>query len=95
MALWLLAIPWILVLIIVLRRYATRSPQLASYPPHPTGSFLSVIVPARNEAHNIERCVRSILNSRYGPLDVVVVDDHSTDDTAALHHGRRHHGRGS
>lgn len=84
MASWLLATPWILVLLVVLRRYATRSPQLASYPPHDTGPSLSVIVPARNEAHNIERCVRSILNSRYAPLDVVVVDDHSTDDTAEI-----------
>jgi chlorobactene glucosyltransferase len=46
--------------------------------------MLSVIIPARNEAHNIERCVRSILAARYEPLEVIVVDDHSTDGTAAI-----------
>jgi chlorobactene glucosyltransferase len=84
MTFWLLATPWILVFLVVLRRYATRSPQLASYPPQLSGPSLSVIVPARNEAHNIERCVRSILDSRYAPLDIVVIDDHSTDDTVAI-----------
>lgn len=38
-----------------------------------------VIIPARNEASNIERAVRSFPAS-----DVVVVDDHSTDATAAI-----------
>lgn len=47
---------------------------------------VSVVVPARNEATHIEACVRSILASDY-PADrfeLIVVDDHSTDGTAAL-----------
>lgn len=43
-----------------------------------------MIVPARNEAEVIERCVVSILGSSYGPLELIVVDDRSTDDTAAI-----------
>lgn len=43
-----------------------------------------MVIPARNEAANIERCVRSALTSTYQPLDVVVVDDRSTDATAAI-----------
>lgn len=46
--------------------------------------LVSVIVPARNEAQNIERCVRSILDSRWPALEVIVVDDRSEDDTGAL-----------
>src|SRR5512140_844361 len=46
--------------------------------------LVSVIVPARNEAHNIERCVRSILESRWPALEVIVVNDRSEDDTGAL-----------
>jgi chlorobactene glucosyltransferase len=43
--------------------------------------LVSVIVPARNEAHNIERCVRSILATSYPNLELIVVDDASTDGT--------------
>ena len=45
---------------------------------------MSVIVPARNEVNNIERCVRSLLESRWPALEVIVVDDRSEDATGAL-----------
>ena len=47
---------------------------------------VSVLVPARNEARAIERCVRSLLAQHYPPerLRVVVVDDESTDGTQAI-----------
>ena len=80
----LLAAPWIAVLWIVVRRYATRGPQLRGYAPRPTGPTLSVIIPARNEAPNIERCLRSVLAAAYAPLEIIVVDDHSSDDTAEI-----------
>ncbi len=44
---------------------------------------LSVIVPARNEADNIEAIAASILASTHQPLQLILVDDRSTDDTAA------------
>jgi chlorobactene glucosyltransferase len=80
----LLASPWLAVLWIVIRRYATRGPMLQGYAPRPNGPALSVIIPARNEALNIERCMRSVLAAAYAPLEVIVVDDRSTDDTAAI-----------
>lgn len=45
---------------------------------------VSVIVPARNEARNIERLVRSVLASTWPHLELIVVDDHSSDGTGAL-----------
>ena len=45
---------------------------------------LSIIVPARNEGYQIEQCVRSLLAQSYPDFEVIVVDDTSTDDTAAI-----------
>jgi chlorobactene glucosyltransferase len=43
-----------------------------------------VCVPARNEAANIETCVRAVLASEAVDLELIVVDDSSTDDTGEL-----------
>jgi chlorobactene glucosyltransferase len=48
------------------------------------GPLISLIVPARNEAHNIRRCVEALLTQSYPNIEVVVVDDRSTDATPAL-----------
>jgi cellulose synthase/poly-beta-1,6-N-acetylglucosamine synthase-like glycosyltransferase len=45
---------------------------------------VSVIVPAYNEAANIAATVRSLVASDYPWVEVVVVDDGSTDGTAAI-----------
>jgi hypothetical protein len=46
---------------------------------------LSVLIPARNEAANIEACVRSVFSSGWpGRLEVVCVDDRSTDGTGGI-----------
>ena len=79
---WLAAAPWLIVLLLILYRFTGRRPRLEQYEPVFTGPLLSVIIPARNEARNIERCVRSVLGTRYSPIEVIVVDDRSTDDTA-------------
>lgn len=47
---------------------------------------LSVVVPARNEANNIEACVSTLLGQNYPTLclRVIVVDDQSDDETASI-----------
>jgi chlorobactene glucosyltransferase len=42
---------------------------------------VSVLVPARNEGCNIEACVTSLLKQDYPDFEVIVLNDHSTDDT--------------
>ncbi len=43
--------------------------------------MLSIVVPARDEERSIEACVRSLLAQRWLDVEVIVVDDRSTDTT--------------
>jgi len=81
---WLAAAAFVALLILVSHRLRDRRPALVDYPPAATGPAVSVIIPARNEARNIELCLGSILANSYPAFDVVVVDDRSSDDTAAI-----------
>ncbi|HMA24295.1 MAG TPA: glycosyltransferase [Gemmatimonadaceae bacterium] len=81
--LWTL--PWILPPVAALVRSSkSRSlDDVAADAPRPA-PLVSVIVPARNEQRNIERCVQSVLATQYPSLEVIVVNDHSTDETGAI-----------
>ena len=62
-------------------------PRLTSPPPLPEDAFLpgvSVIVPARDEAETIERGLRSLLALNYPRLEVIAVNDGSSDETPAI-----------
>ncbi len=52
-------------------------------------TVISIIIPARNEAHNIGACIDSILAQKYPAslFEIIVVDDHSEDDTVAIVEG--------
>lgn len=49
-------------------------------------TFLSIVVPARNEANSIQNCIQSLLNQNYPKelFEIIIVDDHSEDDTASI-----------
>lgn len=46
-----------------------------------TEIILSIIIGAYNEERNIKRCLRSILDNTLSEIEVIVVDDGSTDET--------------
>jgi chlorobactene glucosyltransferase len=45
---------------------------------------LSVLIPARNEEHNIGPCLSAVLQQDYPLLEIIVIDDASTDQTGAI-----------
>lgn len=75
---WLGLLAWVLLVVKEPEELPDEPPPEADLP------LVSVILPARNEALNIERCVRSLTGSSYPAFEVIVVDDRSTDGTGAL-----------
>jgi len=49
-----------------------------------TRPLLSVVIPTRNRAHLVCEAIESALAQRRGQVEVIVVDDGSTDDTATM-----------
>jgi chlorobactene glucosyltransferase len=82
---WAVALPWLFSWLYVL--WSIRdSRTVGDYPPMRAAGAprVSVIVPARDEALNIERCVRSLLLTTYANVEFIIVDDHSTDGTGDI-----------
>jgi chlorobactene glucosyltransferase len=48
------------------------------------GPLVSVLIPARNEEKNIERCLNSLRNQLYKNYEILVINDNSTDGTGAI-----------
>jgi len=46
--------------------------------------LVSICIPARNEAPNIEACVKGLLASNHPNVEVLVYDDQSTDATSTI-----------
>ena len=45
---------------------------------------ISVLIPARNEQKNIRTTLEAVLSNRGAAVEVIVLDDHSTDSTAKI-----------
>lgn len=48
------------------------------------GPLVSILIPARNEARTIARCVESLARQDYPHCEILVLDDHSEDQTATI-----------
>lgn len=60
------------------RLYRTPVPIERPLPP------VSILIPARNESRSIEAALTAALASRDVTFEIIVLDDHSEDDTAAI-----------
>jgi cellulose synthase/poly-beta-1,6-N-acetylglucosamine synthase-like glycosyltransferase len=89
MAVMLIALAWAALVAQLLSMAAawwnhSHTPPLDDAPPSAREPSLLVVVPARDEEGNIGACVRALLASRLTRLRVRVVDDGSSDRTAAI-----------
>src|ERR1700733_13316451 len=83
---WLIALAW-LWKAITAARGLPRIPNLLEprYNLTPAGSLtVAVIVPARNESADIAATLESLLNQDYPNLQILAVNDRSTDTTGDL-----------
>src|SRR4051812_1211839 len=47
-------------------------------------TLISVVIPVKDDAEMLERCLRGIQNQRRPADEIIVVDNASTDDTLAV-----------
>lgn len=72
----------VILLITIWNIYLTRKTRRHNIPA--SLPRVSILVPARNEEDNITTCALSLLKQDYPDFEVIILDDHSTDQTAAL-----------
>lgn len=71
-----------LLLNVILNLKSLGKPNAASIS-HAT-PLISILIPARNEETNIGTCLKSLCRQDYPNFEILVVDDNSTDSTAAI-----------
>ena len=49
-----------------------------------TNPFVSIVIPVKNGSAVLDPCLRAIKRSSYKNFELIVVDDHSTDETVAV-----------
>lgn len=89
----LVLLSWVCLFIKALRSHVNtplitnRSNMIENKKLHINKPFVSVIIPARNEEDNIEKCLLSVLTQDYSNFEVVAVDDNSEDRTLEIMKG--------
>lgn len=78
---WISLLLALLPLLLTLDNLRRLRPLRAAPPP---GTAVSILIPARDEEDNIAAAITAALASRDAEIEVIVLDDHSTDRTAAI-----------
>jgi len=79
----IILIAWVMALIRTIVNL-TLIPRLRADMRPTSEPLVSVIIPARDEAHIIEQTVRAFLAQTYANLEVIVINDRSTDGTGDI-----------
>lgn len=83
----LAALFWVLLAVrtrLRIRRQPYLRPPAAPADGPADAPLVSIILPARNEERNIERCLRTLMAQDYPRIEIIVIDDRSTDRTAEI-----------
>lgn len=80
---WIVLVAWGFALVTTLVNLRLI-PRLGAFAAPAAGARVSVVMPARNEERGIGRAVRAMLAQSWTDLEVIVVDDRSTDATGAI-----------
>jgi chlorobactene glucosyltransferase len=77
---------WLLVVRLWYRQHTTQLPRVPQVEPSTLlePPLVSIIMPVRNEAHQIAACIQSLLAQDYPRFEVIVVNDCSEDNTGAI-----------
>ena len=80
---WLMLclIPFTVVAVNMVTWHRPKGTLLSQQCPSPS---VSVLIPARNEENNIKECIEQIYESTQQPLEVIVYNDNSTDNTSSI-----------
>jgi chlorobactene glucosyltransferase len=78
----------LLLILIYLLRTESQAPHISSYVKDRVKNeiepLVSVIIAARNEEEKISRCISSLSAQHYRNLEIIVVDDNSSDKTKSI-----------
>jgi len=64
--------------------YAERAMKAKLYDVNRYDSLVSIIIPTKNSAATIEECLKSIKSQTYQNMEIIIVDNFSTDDTQKI-----------
>ncbi len=62
-------------------------PKLVSYTHMKKNPLVSILIPLRNEENNVPHLVSSLKNLTYSNIDIILLDDQSTDSTKTIIEG--------
>lgn len=78
------AVAWRLLVIGRVLARATGVPRVSEAPAPRGNPLVSILVPARNEERTLPACLASLASQRHPALEIILVDDASTDRTAEV-----------